>query len=69
MKEPQPLRHNLAGEKIDTSRVAARPGEAGDKTKPDRVLAETEDNGGRRRWINRRVCLSVMAFDFAFANY
>ena len=69
MQEPQPLGVHLGVEEINAGRVATGLGEAGDKTKPDRVLAKTEDKGGRRRWINRRVCLSVMAFDFAFANY
>ena len=36
----QPLRRQLAGKKIDTRQVAARPGEAGDKTEPDRVVAD-----------------------------
>ena len=35
-------------EKIDTCQVAARPGEAGDETKPDRVFADGEDDGDRR---------------------
>ena len=39
-QEFQPLCHQLADEKIDACQVAARPGEAGDKTKPDRVFAD-----------------------------
>ena len=39
---------NSAVEKIDPCQVAARPGEAGDKTKPDRVFADGEDDGDRR---------------------
>src|SRR5262249_27646017 len=34
--------------KIDSREVAARPREAGDKTKPDRVFADYEDDGDRR---------------------
>ena len=37
-QEFQPLCHQLGTEKIDTCQVAARPGEAGDKTEPDRVF-------------------------------
>ena len=48
MQEPQPLGHHLLDEEIDAGRVAARPSEAGDKTKPDRVIADTEDNRDRR---------------------
>ena len=44
MQEPQPLGRQLRVEKIDAGRVAAGPGEAGDKTKPDRVLADAEDD-------------------------
>ena len=35
-------------EKIDTCQVAARSGEASNKTKPDRVFADDEDDGDRR---------------------
>jgi hypothetical protein len=45
----QPLGRQLAREKIDSSQVAAGTGEAGNKTKPDRVLSDDENNGGRRR--------------------
>ena len=38
----------LANEKIDTRQVAARPRKAGDKTKPDRVVGDAEDDGDRR---------------------
>ena len=44
----QPLCRQLGIEKIDPCQVAARPGEAGDKTKPDRVFADDEDDGDRR---------------------
>ena len=47
-QELQPLCRQLATEKIDTCQVAARPGEAGDETKPDRVFADEEDDGDRR---------------------
>src|SRR5271166_1064185 len=49
MQEPQPLGHHLQGEKIDAGRVAAGPGEAGDKTKPNRVFGDTEDLAEDRR--------------------
>jgi hypothetical protein len=39
VQELQPFPRQLGVEKIDSGQVAARPGEAGDKTKPDRVLA------------------------------
>ena len=48
MQEPQPLGRHLLDEKIDASRIAFRPGEAGDKTKPDRVFGDTEDDRDRR---------------------
>ena len=44
----QPLCRQLAVEKIDACHVAARPGEAGDKTEPDRVFGDGEDDGDRR---------------------
>jgi len=48
MQEPQPLGRHFLDQEIDAGRVAARPGEAGDKTKPDRVLADAEDDRDRR---------------------
>jgi len=36
------LGHHLVCEKINASRVAARPSEAGDKSEPDRVFADAE---------------------------
>ena len=33
---------------MDPSRVVARPGKAGDQTKPDRVFADAEDDRDRR---------------------
>jgi hypothetical protein len=48
MQEPQPLGYHLLDEGIDTRRVAARPGEADDKTKPNRVIADSEDDRDRR---------------------
>ena len=47
-QEFQPLCRQLSIEKIDPCQVAARPGEAGDKTKPDRVFGDDEDDGDRR---------------------
>ena len=47
-QEVQPLCRQLTIEKIDPCQVAARPGEAGDKTKPDRVFVDDEDDGDRR---------------------
>jgi len=38
----QSLGHHLVCEKINASRVAARPSEAGDKSEPDRVFADAE---------------------------
>ena len=48
MQEPQSLCRQVSIEKIDPGRVAARPCEAGDKTKPDRVIADAKDDRGRR---------------------
>ena len=48
-QEPQPLCHHLRVEKIDAGRVATWPGETGDKTKLDRVFADTENDRDRRR--------------------
>jgi hypothetical protein len=48
MQESQPLGHQLVEERIDAGRVAARPSEAGDKTKLDRVITDTEDDRDRR---------------------
>jgi hypothetical protein len=48
MQELQPLGHQLIEEKIDTRRVAARPGQARNETKLDRVFGDTEDDRNRR---------------------
>src|SRR5262249_18855314 len=40
--------HQLDAEKIDACRVAAGPGKAGDKTRPDRVFGDTKHDGDRR---------------------
>jgi hypothetical protein len=48
MQQSQPLGVHLLGEKIDAGRVAARPGEAGDKTKLDRVFSDAEDDRDSR---------------------
>jgi hypothetical protein len=47
VQQPQPLGHQLSSEKIDTGRVAARPGKAGDQTKFNRVFADAEDESDR----------------------
>jgi hypothetical protein len=47
-QESQSLCGQLANEKVDACQVAARPGEAGHKTEPDRVFAYDEDDGDRR---------------------
>ena len=44
----QPLCNQLVTEKIDPCQVAARLGQAGDITKPDRVVADDKHNGNRR---------------------
>ena len=38
----------LDREKICPGQIATRPGQAGDKTEPDRVVADDEDDGDRR---------------------
>jgi hypothetical protein len=48
MQERKTLGRKLCYKEIDTGRVAARPGEAGDKTKPNRVFADAEDERDRR---------------------
>jgi hypothetical protein len=47
-QKAQPFRRQLATEEIDSGQVAVRPGEAGDETKPDRVIGDDEDDGNRR---------------------
>jgi hypothetical protein len=47
-QEFQPLRRQLTAEEINPCQVAARLGEAGDKTEPDRVFGRDEDNRDRR---------------------
>jgi hypothetical protein len=46
-QEFQPLCHQLRRDKIEPCQVAARQGEAGNKTKPDRVVANSEGDGDR----------------------
>jgi hypothetical protein len=41
----QPLCRQLSRQKIDAGHVSARPGQAGDKTKPDRVIEDDEHDG------------------------
>jgi hypothetical protein len=48
VQQPQPLGQDLCGQKIDASRVAARPGKAGDQAMPDRVFADAEGDRDRR---------------------
>ena len=48
VQEPQSLCFYLGDKKIDARRIAARPSEVGDKTKPDRVLGDAEDDRDRR---------------------
>jgi hypothetical protein len=48
VQKSQPLAHYLVDEKIDTRRVAAGSSEVGNKTKPDRVFADAEDDRDRR---------------------
>ena len=47
-QEFQPLCCQLKIENIDACQVAVRPGEAGDKAKPDRVFGDDKDDGDRR---------------------
>jgi len=47
-QECKPLSHQFVKKIIDTCHVAARPGEAGNKTKPYWVVANIENNGDRR---------------------
>jgi hypothetical protein len=44
-QECEPLRHQFVNEIVDNRHVAAWPGEAGNQTKPDRVVANIEDDG------------------------
>ena len=48
MQQSKPLCRHLRTENLDACDVAARPVEAGDKAKPDRVFADDEDDGDRR---------------------
>jgi hypothetical protein len=48
MQEFQPFCGQLIAEVIDASQVAARPREAGDYTKFDRVFGDGKYDGGRR---------------------
>jgi hypothetical protein len=49
MQEPQPLGCHLLVQKIDAGRISAGPGEAGYKTKPDRVIANAKDDRNSSR--------------------
>ena len=46
-QQSQPLCRQLSTEKIDACRVPARPGEAGDKAKPDGIVADDKNDGDR----------------------
>src|SRR5499427_4646041 len=48
MQQVEPLCRQLTTEKVDPRQVAARPGEAGDKTEPDRVLGGNKGDRDRR---------------------
>src|SRR5262245_63233876 len=48
MQQVEPLRRQLGREKIGPCQVAARPGEAGNKTEPDRVLGGNKGDWDRR---------------------
>ena len=48
MQQVEPLCRQLNAEKVDPCQVAARPGEAGDKTEPDRVLGDNKGDRDRR---------------------
>src|SRR5215510_14071461 len=48
MQQVEPLCRQLTAEKVDPRQVAARPGEAGDKTEPDRVLGRNKGDRDRR---------------------
>src|SRR5262245_2518471 len=47
-QEFHPFGYQLVAEKIDARRVAAGPGEAGDKAQPDRVFRDGKDDRDRR---------------------
>jgi hypothetical protein len=48
MQQVEPLCRQLTAEKVDPCQVAARPGEAGDKTEPDWVLVGNKGDRDRR---------------------
>jgi hypothetical protein len=48
MQQVEPLCRQLTAEKVDPRQVAARPGEAGDKTERDRVLGGNKGDRDRR---------------------
>jgi len=48
VQEPQSLCFYLADKKIDARRIAAGPSKIGDKTKPDRVFTDAENDRDRR---------------------
>ena len=58
----QPLCNQFTVEKVDAGQVAARAGQAGDKTEPDRIFSDGEHDRNRRggrlgsqdRWTDLR---------------
>jgi hypothetical protein len=62
-QELQPLRRQLGREEIDAGRVAAWPGEARDKTEPDRVFGNEKHDGNRRGRLGGRQCRGRAACD------
>jgi hypothetical protein len=59
MQECEPLRNQFVNEIVNTRHVAARPSEAVNKSKPDRIVANIEDDRdglgccfGRQRRMN-----------------
>ena len=63
MQKFQPLRRQFTADKVDARRVAARPCEAGDESKLDRVFGEDEHDGDRRGCRLGRERRSVGACD------
>ena len=47
MQQFHPLCRQLTRKKVDPGQIAARPGETGDQTNFDRVIAHNKDNGDR----------------------
>jgi hypothetical protein len=58
-KQFEPLRRQLGRQEIDAGQIAAGPGETGDKTEPDRILRDSEDDGDGRGCRFCRHCNDV----------